>query len=80
MADKLVKVLSDDQRTKIGEGIANDLVNELEDYLLKGMVAMVKDYSKTGSKSEYSVVLAGMRRRLAERLRGTVEKVEKFNG
>ena len=80
MADKLVKVLSEDQRMKIGEGIANDLANELEDYLLKGMVTMVKDFSKTGSKSEYTEVLAGMRRRLVERFRGTVEKIEKFNG
>lgn len=80
MADKLVKVLSEDQRVKIGETIANDLVNELEDYLLKGMVNMSKDFSKTGAKSEYSMVLQGMRRRLVERLRGTVEKVEKFNG
>jgi len=80
MANQLIKVLPDDARQKIGENIANEIANEMEDYILKGMVTMTKDFSKTESASEYGVVLVAMRKRMAERLSAMVVKIEKFNG
>jgi len=80
MADQLIKVLPDDARQKIGENIANEIANEMEDYILKGMVTMTKDFSKSASASEYGVVLVAMRKRLVARLSEMVTKIEKFNG